>query len=174
MKILIAYGSTEGQTRKIVKAIAKQITDMGHEIAMFDTSGLLGDLHPDAFDQIIVAGSVHVERHQETMELFVLAHLEELRSKPALFISVSLAAAFDDGLTDAQVYVDSFAKTTGWAPKKALLVAGAVRHGEYGYYEEHIFEHIVIKDRSLDDPSKDQEFTDWDALAKGVEGFLAN
>lgn len=174
MKILIAYGSTEGQTRKIVKAVAKQIRDMRHEVAMFDTSGLLGDLHPDAFDQIIVAGSVHAERHQETMELFVLAHLEELRSKPALFISVSLAAAFDNGLVEAQGYVDGFAKQTGWIPKKALLVAGAVRHGEYGYYEEHIIEHIVIKDRSMDDPTKDQEFTDWEVLARDVENFLAD
>lgn len=174
MKILIAYGSTEGQTRKIVKAVAKQIKDLGHEVAMFDTSGLMGDLHPAAFEKIIVAGSVHVERHQETMALFVLSHLEELHSKPSLFISVSLAAAFNDGLVEAQDYVDGFAKYTGWAPKKALLVAGAVRHGEYGYYEEHIFEYIVLKDRSLDDPSKDQEFTDWIALAKDVERFIAD
>ncbi|MFK5980994.1 MAG: flavodoxin domain-containing protein [Rhizobiaceae bacterium] len=174
MKVLIAYGSTEGQTRKIVKTVTKQVTEMGHDVAVFDTSGLLGDLHPAAFDKIIVAGSVHVERHQETMELFVLSHLEELRSKPALFISVSLAAAFDDGMIDAQGYVDSFAKYTGWTPKKALLVAGAVRHGEYGYYEEHILEHIVIKDPSMDAPSKDHEFTDWNVLTGDVERFIAN
>lgn len=173
MKVLIAYGSTEGQTKKIVKAVAKQIRGLGHEVAMFDTSGLMGDLRPAAFERIIIAGSVHVERHQETMELFVRSHLEELHSKPALFISVSLAAAFDDGMVDAKGYVDGFAKKTGWAPKTALLVAGAVRHGEYGYYEEHIFEHVVIKDRSLDDPSKDHEFTDWDVLAKDVNGFIA-
>ena len=174
MKVLIAYGSTEGQTRKVVKAVARQIREFGHEVAMFDTSGLLADLHPASFERIIIAGSVHVERHQETMELFVRSHLDELQTKPALFISVSLAAAFDDGMSDAQGYVDSFAKYTGWVPEKSLLVAGAVRHGEYGYYEEHIFEHMVIKGRALDDPTKDHEFTDWDALAKDVERFVTN
>lgn len=173
MRILIAYGSTEGQTRKIVKAVAKQMRESDHEVELFDTSQLMGELHPGSFDQIIVAGSVHVERHQEAMELFVLANLGTLKSKPAMFLSVSLAVAFEGGRADAEGYVDEFVKNTGWKPQNTVLVAGAVRHGEYGYYKEHILEHIVLQGRSLDDPSNDHEFTDWDLLAKTIDAFVA-
>jgi len=124
MKVLIAYGSTEGQTRKIVKTIAKQIGNMGHEAQLYDTAGLLGELHPASYDRIILAGSVHAERHQETLELFAIAHLEELQTIPVIFLSVSLAAAFDNGLEEAQGYMDGFAKNTGWKAEHILLVAG--------------------------------------------------
>jgi len=174
MKILIAYGSTEGQTRKVVNAIAKQINELGHEAKKFDTSDLLGELHPNSFDRIIVAGSVHEQMHQESLEFFVVAHREQLKTGPALFLSISLAAAFDNGMGDAQSYVDHFSKNTGWHPQKSLMVAGAVRHGEYGLFKEHILEHIVLKGRDLEDPASDHEFTNWERLSLDIAEFIAS
>jgi menaquinone-dependent protoporphyrinogen oxidase len=173
MRVLIAYGTTEGQTRKIAKAVAAQIGALDHDVELFDTSGLLGELRPESFDRIIVAGSVHEQQHQETLEIFVIANLKKLQAKPTLFISVSLAAAFDNGLSDAQGYVESFVKDVGWQPGQTLLVAGAVRHGEYGYYREQILEHVVLEGRDLDDPQKDHEFTDWKSLAEAIGVFVA-
>ncbi len=60
MKVLIAYGTTEGQTRKIVDAAAAQVIALGHDAEVFDTSLLLDGLHPETFDKIIVAG-YHME-----------------------------------------------------------------------------------------------------------------
>ena len=172
MRVLIAYGTTEGQTRKIVETIATQITALGHDVELFDTSGLPGELHTETFDKIIVAGSVHEQRHQKSVELFALANLSKLQAKPTMFISVSLAAAFESSLPSAQSYVDGLVEDIGWQPGKSLLVAGAVRHGEYDYYQEQILEHVVLEDRDLDDPKSDQEFTDWQALAKAIEAFI--
>ena len=172
MKLLIAYGTTEGQTRKIAEAVATQIGELGHDVEVFDTTGLLGERHPETFDKIIVAGSVHEKQHQESVAIFAVANLKKLQAKPTMFISVSLAAAFENGLPDAQGYVDSFIKDVGWQPGQTLLVAGAVRHGEYGYYREHILEHVVLKGRNLDDPESDHEFTDWKSLAKAVDAFV--
>jgi menaquinone-dependent protoporphyrinogen oxidase len=173
MKILIAYGTTEGQTRKIIKAVAAQITKLGHQVKMFDTSTNLGDLPLAKFDKIIVAGSVHDHNHQQAVELFVSANLDELRLRQTLFISVSLAAAFAEGSKDAENYVDKFIKKTGWRPQQSLMVAGSVRHGEYGYYEEQILKHIVLKGRSVEDPELDHEFTDWNDLTKVIGSFVA-
>ena len=172
MRVLIAYGTTEGQTRKIAEAISEQVSGLGHEVELFDTSGLKGDLRPESFDKIIVAASVHNHRHQESVELFAMSNLKTLQAKPTLFISVSIAAAFEVGLPEAQGYVDSFVKDIGWQPRQTLLVAGAVRHGEYGYAKELLVEHIVLRGRDLDDPKKDQEFTDWEALASAVGAFI--
>lgn len=172
MKVLVAYGTTEGQTRKISQAVAAQLRALDHEVEVFDTTGLLGELDPEAFDAIIVAGSVHEQRHQESVVVFVTANREKLESKPTMFISVSLAAAFEEGMSDAQAYADSFFDSVGWRPTQSLLVAGAVKHGEYGYYTEQILQHIVLKDRKLEHPEQDHEFTDWEFLANAIEEFV--
>jgi menaquinone-dependent protoporphyrinogen oxidase len=172
MKALVAYGTTEGQTRKIAETVATQIREQGHEVALFDTSGLQGDLHPETFDKIIVAGSVHERRHQESVEIFVAANVKKLQAKPTMFISVSLAAAFEGGSAEAQGYVDSFLKSVGWHPAHSLLVAGAVRHGEYGYHKEQILAHVVLEGRELADPGRDHEFTDWKLLANAIVEFV--
>ncbi len=172
MKALVAYGTTEGQTRKIAETVAAQIREQGHEVQLFDTSGLQRGLHPETFDKLVVAGSVHEQLHQESVEIFVAANVKKLQAKPTLFISVSLAAAFEDGSAEAQGYVDSFLKSVGWHPTQSLLVAGAVRHGEYGYHKEQILAHVVLEGRDLADPGIDHEFTDWGSLAEAVERFI--
>jgi menaquinone-dependent protoporphyrinogen oxidase len=174
MKILLAYGTTEGQTRKIIKAAAAQISELGHRIELFDTSTTLGEVRVASFDKIIVAGSVHDQRHQSAVELFVTTHLDDLRAKQTLFISVSLAAAFEEGAEKAQDYVDEFIKNTAWRPHRSATMAGSVRHGEYGYFEEQILKHIVLKDRPVEELEGDHEYTDWNALAKVVEEFVAD
>jgi menaquinone-dependent protoporphyrinogen oxidase len=172
MNILIAYGTGEGQTRKIANSIENQITGLGLDATLFDTSTNLGDLKLASFDQIIIAGSVHEHRHQQSVELFVLANLKILRSKPTMFISNSLAAAFDDCKADAQDYVNKFIEHSGWQPSEIMMVAGAVRHGEYGYYKEQILQHVVLSDHDLEIPKSDHEFTNWDILAKTIEEFV--
>lgn len=172
MKVLVAYGTTEGQTRKIAETVAEQVRHLGHEVTLFDTSGLRGDLDPESFDKLVVAGSVHERRHQESVEIFVLANVKKLVTTPTMFLSVSLAAAFEDRLAEAQSYIDSFTESVGWRPTQSLPVAGAVRHGEYGYHKEQILAHIVLDGREIDDPGADHEFTDWASLAAAVEKFI--
>ena len=174
MKIFIGYGTTEGQTRKICKAIAAQINEMGHEAILFDTAGLLGKVRPEHCDKVILAGSVHEKRHQETVEIFAVANRRKIADLPTLFISVSLAAAFENGLKDAQSYVDDFCEESQWQPGQTLLVSGAVKHGEYGYYREQFMQHVVLDHRELSDPEADHELTDWEALAKDIEAFVTN
>ena len=174
MKILIAYGSTEGQTRKIADAVADTIRKKGHEADLLDTSDVKSTTQTDAFDRIILAASVHEERHQESIEVFVLGNLHILKSKPTLFLSVSLAAAFDDGADDAERYIAIFAENVGWRPDTCVPVAGAIRHDQYGHYREQVLAHVVLKGRQLDDPDADYEFTDWDDLNTKVEDFIGS
>lgn len=173
MKILIAYGSTEGHTQKIVETIARQLGEMGCSVGLTNTARLGEGSNPADFDKVIIAGSVHEQAHQELVEAFALSNRAILAGKPSLFISVSLAAAFPDGEAEAQKYVDQFVTTTGWQPGQVLKVAGALRHGEYGFYKEQILSRVVLSGREID-PSQDQEFTDWTALAAVIDGFAAH
>ncbi len=172
MKILIVYATTEGQTHTIAERVAAQLGKGGHEAELHDVGRLPGDLDIGAFDKVIVAGSVHQKKHQRPLEIFVLGNQAQLKAKPSLFLSVSLAAAFDDGRAEAQGYVNDFFAYTGWQASQALLVAGALRYDEYDYFMEQIVEHIVLKDRKVEGPPGDHEFTDWDALSRSVDDFL--
>ncbi len=173
MKILIAYATTEGQTHKICKTIAEQVVGLGHQVEMLDTARKRRNVHSDDFDAFIVAASVHQDKHQNEIEVFVAACREVLSVKPAMFISVSLAAAFEEKIVDAKNYVTDFAARTGWTPAHSLTVAGAVRSEEYDYFQQQILEHVVLKGRNDFKANQEQEFTDWPALANDVEKFLA-
>jgi len=172
VKILIVYATTEGQTHIVAERVAAQLRENRHEAELHDAARRPDDLDLGAHDRIIVAGSVHQKKHQRALEIFVLSNLAQLKAKPTLFLSVSLAAAFDGGRAEAQGYVDDFFAYTGWQANRADLVAGALRYDEYDYFMEQIVEHIVLKDREVTGISGDHEFTDWDALARTVDGFL--
>jgi menaquinone-dependent protoporphyrinogen oxidase len=98
--------------------------------------------------------------------------LAELQKKPTLFLSVSLSAAFPEGMTEAQSYIDAFLAGTGWKPTQSLLVAGALQYTEYDYFQEQVIEHIVLKGRKVEGIRGDLEFTDWAALSRTVDSFV--
>ncbi|WP_108683402.1 flavodoxin domain-containing protein [Methyloceanibacter sp. wino2] len=172
MNVLIVYGTTEGQTRKIAERVAKDVSDRGHSVEVHDAGE--SDAHVDlnAFQAVVVAGSVHQEQHQKAIKNFATAHSEQLNARPSAFISVSFSAALDDTRPEAQRYVDQFVELTGWQPRMTLLLGGAVRFTEYDYFQEQVVKFIVMKRGLAADDGGDREFTDWDALDGFVDAFL--
>jgi menaquinone-dependent protoporphyrinogen oxidase len=47
-----------------------------------------------------------------------------------------------------------------------------LRFTEYDYFQEQIVKFIVMKRESAASTGRDREFTDWNALAGFVDGFL--
>ena len=172
MNVLIVYGTTEGQTRKIAAWTATHIRERGHRVELRDSAALESDLKLGSFNAFIVAASVHQERHQDTIANFVFAHHELLNIKPSAFISVSLSAVLEGEKTEAQKYVDRFVSVMGWQPRMTLLLGGALRFTEYDYFQEQIVKFIVMKRSGDASPERDHEFTDWNALADFVNRFL--
>ncbi|MGI9316863.1 MAG: flavodoxin domain-containing protein [bacterium] len=173
MKILIAYGTTEGQTKKIAETLTSKIEGMGHDVFLFDTSSKQEDLDLENFDKIILGGSVHQKDYQEALKLFISANRDLLSKKPTLFISVSLASAFEDRQEEAKDYVSSLSERLNWIPTDILLVAGAIRYDEYDYFKEQIIKHIVLRGQTVEVQQGEHEFTDWSDLSKNVTTFVA-
>ncbi|CFX58869.1 Protoporphyrinogen oxidase [Candidatus Filomicrobium marinum] len=172
MKVLIAYGSVEGQTRKIAERIAERIRNRGEESTLYDTECRPRHLAVDVFDAVIVASSVHQALHQISVRDFVAAHRALLEDIPSAFVSVSLSSAFRNGGTDAQNYVDYFFENTGWHPTYYIKVAGALRYSEYDFFKEQILRHAVFKDRLEIVDGHDHEFTDWSEVNEFIDRFL--
>jgi menaquinone-dependent protoporphyrinogen oxidase len=171
LNVLIVYGTTEGQTRKIAEWTARRIRERRHEAELLDSAALVSE-DIEKYDAFLIAASVHQEYHQETITNFVIAHLKMLENKPSAFISVSLSAVLKEGGTDAQEYVDRFVSVTGWRPRMTLLLGGALRLTEYDYFQEQVVKFIVLKHGGAPGTERDREFTDWNVLASFVDSFL--
>ena len=172
MKILIVYGSIEGQTAKIAKFAANCVQELGHEVELVDSSAKTAVASFDGVDRIIAAASVHERRHPKPFEVFLSAHKTDMNARPALFLSVSLNAAFEDVRPEAEEYVVEMNMRTGFTPQSYMLVAGAVRSGAYDYYESQVVRHVLLTDMKYDANQTELEFTDWEAVKAGVEAFL--
>jgi menaquinone-dependent protoporphyrinogen oxidase len=172
MNVLIIYGTTEGQTRKIATWTAMRLRRQGHQVELLDSAAVAADLKLGDFQAFIVAASVHQEHHQEAIANFVFSQRELLNARPSAFISVSLSAALEDAKPEAQKYADRFVSVTGWRPRTTLLLGGALRLTEYDYFQEQVVKFIVMKRSGSAFPEHDREFTDWSALADFVDRFL--
>lgn len=175
MKILIAYATTEGQTRKIARFAADRLADAGHAVELLPAAEA-GGLDPGRFDAAILAGSIHAGRFQHALVELVQAHLSGLAAVPTLFLSVSLSAAGDDaedrkGIDDC---VRRFTAETGWAPGRVAHVAGAFRFGEYDFFRSWAMRWIARqKGEAAPAAGTDKEYTDWAALGALVDGWVA-
>ena len=109
-KILITYGTTEGQTAKIAEVVADVIRNAGHEVEAVDIRQLR-DALSDGYDGVIVGASIHMGKHDKHVVEFVQKNRETLERLPSAFFSVSLAAHGDT--EEAEGYVEQFEQETG-------------------------------------------------------------
>lgn len=173
MKVLVAFGTTEGQTRKLAHHIEASIQANDHTCEVHNCEDKDTTSDVATFDAVIVAGSVHQQHHQPTVSEYVKKHLSVLQTKPTAFISVSLSVTFDAGKDEAAQYVTKFTEETSWTPTQVHLAAGAIRFLEYDFFKELTIHHVVLKGRKMPPHSgTNPEFTDWNALDAFVTSFL--
>lgn len=172
MNILIAYASTEGQTRKICRFCADVLMDAGHSVELLQVSGA-DALEPARYDASILAASVHIGHFQKEMLGFAAAHGAALSRKPSLFLSVSLAivGGDPDEVATLDEIVNKFREETGYAPGQVEQVAGAFRFTEYDFFRSWAMRYIAKMKGQDVDPHTDTEYTDWDALRRLVEAW---
>jgi menaquinone-dependent protoporphyrinogen oxidase len=171
VNILIAYGTSEGQTRKISEHIKARLRERGCDVEVRVCSAHAPASGLEAFDAFIVAASVHQKQHQDAVVDFVTAHRELLSAKPSAFISVSLAAAIEAERAHAQEYAESFLSQTKWQPRATLLLEGALRFSDYDYFQEQIVKFVLLDQRPDVGTGRDHEFTDWNTLDGFIDAF---
>jgi menaquinone-dependent protoporphyrinogen oxidase len=174
-RILILYGTAEGQTASISEHIAEVVRDHGHETETLDIKGLPGGFALEAYEAVIVGASIHMGKHEEYARDFVKRKRESLERMPSAFFSVSLAAqeATDEARAQSREYVEKFTDETGWHPDMVGIFAGALRYTQYGFVKRHIMKKISKDKGSADlDTSRDYEYTDWNDVRHFAEEFL--
>ena len=174
-KLLVRYGTGEGQTTKVADRIGEVLVRRGHEATVASVADR--DVDPAGYDAVLVGASVHYGKHPRAVKTFVRANRDALSRLPTAFFSVSLSSAEDDPAAEAQAagYVDEFCESTGWHPDRIGLFGGALRYSEYGFLKRLVMRRIAGEAMPGVDASADAEFTDWhevEAFASDVAAFL--
>jgi menaquinone-dependent protoporphyrinogen oxidase len=172
MQFLIVYATVGGHTRRIAEFIKGRIEEKGGATRLLAAGERVPDLHLGDYTGFIAASPVQQQTHAEDLIAFLKAHAAETGSIPSALVSVSLSAAFADGRSEAQGYVDRLVRATGWQPTAVHLAAGALRFDSYDFFQEQIIRHVVLKDRAPDVIEGDHDFTDWEALGAFVDDFI--
>ena len=175
MSILVLYGTTEGQTRKIARFIADKVAAPGHEVTLIDAAEAEAELDPRAFGAAVIAASLHTGHYQSAVVDFVRRHHATLNLMPAAFVSVSLSAASHDAddVDGLARCVTDFEHRTQWTPREIHHAAGAFRFSQYDFLKRWALKYIAYRKGQPTDTSRDYELTDWDALGTFVDRFAA-
>lgn len=172
MSVLIAYGTTEGQTATIAEFIADVLRSHGHQAETIDVRELHDEI-PARFRAVLIGASVHMGKHDRHVVELVERTRERLEELPSGFFSVSLAAHGDG--EEAQSYLDDFENETGWHPDRVALFAGALLYTRYGFLKRRLMRRIAQqKPGELGvDTRRDYVYTEWDGVRRFVDDFAA-
>jgi menaquinone-dependent protoporphyrinogen oxidase len=174
LKLLIVYGTTEGQTRKIARYMAASARGAMHYVRELDSTVVPPDFQVADYDAVIVGASVYQGRHQRSVIALVREFLDALERLPTAFFSVSLEAALagQQHRDEAQSYIADFLVETGWKPGMTQAIAGALSFTKYDYLRRVATDLIPLRGAQRALPAVDQEYTDWDAVGRFIREFL--
>jgi menaquinone-dependent protoporphyrinogen oxidase len=174
--ILIVYGSQHGQAAKIALRIAERLRRQGDE----EVTVLCGDDLPlglalDGYSGVVVGASVRFGRHQRYIERFVREHARELAVKPSVFFSVSGSGAGKSTAErrEAEAAVSRFLAATGWRALEVATFGGAIAYTKYGAVTRWLMRSLARRKGVSTDISRDHELTDWRAVERFADRFLA-
>jgi menaquinone-dependent protoporphyrinogen oxidase len=179
MKIAILYATREGQTRRIAEYLAGAFHARDVPADVFNLKQA-GDPDLESYDALVVAGSVHLGKHEPELVKFVKHHRDELQAIPSAFISVSMSQAGIESVDrsaeqreaakrEIETVLERFYRATAWRPRWVLPVAGALLYTKYNFLVRFVMKQISKAAGSSTDTKHDHEYTDW----AGLERFSA-
>jgi menaquinone-dependent protoporphyrinogen oxidase len=172
-RVLILYGTTEGQTAKIATALAGAMRADGTSVDVVNASE--NGPSPEAYDAVVVAASVHAGGYQRSVRRWVAAHAGPLRLRQTAFVSVCLGVLQHDPRVDLELTMirNQFLAAVGWRPDTIKVVAGGLPYTKYNWLKRWMMRRIVRKAGGDIDTTRDYEYTDWNDVAQFGRAFAA-
>jgi len=172
MKVLIIYGSTEGQTRKISRFMEDVLQQEGHQVMIADAKD--EPPSPEGYDAVLIGASIHIHKYQKSVKKYIHQYRDLLNSMRSAFFSVCMAIAREDKSEHKAVYqlTHEFFNDSGWKPLEEVYFAGAVKYTKYDYFRKFIMRMISRKAGGGTNISKDFEYTDWEQVKSFALDFI--
>src|SRR5262245_25555101 len=114
-RILVLYGTTNGQARKVARAIAETFRAEGAAVDLVD-AGSRTDPAPELYTACVVTASVHVGGFQRSVRRWAKTHAPALNVAHTAFVAVCLGVLEHNPRTDRELdrIVERFFSRTGW------------------------------------------------------------
>lgn len=172
-KLLIVYGTTEGQTAKVVRHIEKKVNALNWEVTGYNA--IEHPPSPHGYDLVLLAGFIHMGKFQEPLEHYANEYSTSLTDRPNALVAVCMAAAHlnEESRKEVDSWLSDFKHKTGWNPEHVELVAGALKYVQYNWMKKMVIREIARSTGQSTDTSQDHEYTDWNKLDTFVEQLLA-
>lgn len=170
-RILVLYGTTDGQTAKIAGALGNALRMQGSDVDVVQAGK--DAPAPDGYAGIVVAASLHGGRYQRSVRKWASRYAQKLNQRPTAFLSVCLAVLQQkpEVQQELSTIIDRFLRGTGWRPTLTKPVAGALLYRRYGPLKRWVMKRIVQKAGGDTDTSRDYEYTDWEDLRAFADEF---
>ena len=165
-RILIAYSTTDGQT----KLICEKIKSVLGNTFIVDLQSIQNiqenfELLNKNFSYVVVGASIRYGKHSNEVYDFIKNNLDFLESSPNAFFSVNAVARKPEKNTpETNPYIKKFLTLSNWAPKKLAVFAGKVDYPKYRFIDKNMIRLIMWITNGPTDISKTYEFTNWDKV----------
>lgn len=170
-RILVLYGTTDGQTAKIAGALGNALRMQGSAVDVVQAGR--DAPAPDGYAGIVVAASLHGGKYQRSVRKWASRYAQTLNERPTAFLSVCLAVLQKEPEVQQELstIIDRFLRGAGWRPTLTKPVAGALLYRRYNPFKRWVMKRIVQKGGGDTDTSRDYEYTDWDDLRAFANEF---
>jgi menaquinone-dependent protoporphyrinogen oxidase len=168
-RILIAYSSVDGHTRKICDRIAERVAAAGHAVQI-DEIVDNNTLDVTAFDCIVIGASIRYGKHRPNVFDFIEHRRAVLEAKPTAFFTVNVVARKPGKDTpEGNSYLQKFLEQSRWKPTLLGVFAGKIDYARYGPVDRAMIRFIMWMTKGPTNPKTCVEFTDWAAVDRFAE-----
>ncbi|MBP6390535.1 MAG: hypothetical protein KA175_02955 [Flavobacteriales bacterium] len=172
MRILIIYGTVEGQTRKIARAMEEHLRAQGYAVTC--CSAIDEPPSPEEFDLVILGGPIHAGHYPTALRHYATKHAGALNARASAFFSVCLhiVSGTDTALKEALDIAETFTGSCNWKPNRIEQIAGALKYTQYDFFKRFMMKHIVKSQGGSTDTEHDHEYTDWAQVKRFCEEMV--
>lgn len=170
---LLVFASTHGHVRRVAEAVAGRLRDAGVAVDVRDVDER--PAAPDAYDLVVLGGSIHAERHQRPLVAWMTEHADALAGRRVALFSVSLAAMDPTPAGRAKVrgWVDALLAATAVRPDATACIAGALPYRDYALPTRWLMRRIAGKQGLPTDTSRNHDLTDWAVVERFADEAAA-
>lgn len=162
-KVLMLYGSIDGQTKKICLEIERCLREGGDDVVSGDVIFFSKTLKD--YDKIILASSIRYGKHHPKILSLIEEESEFLNKIKSVFISVNLVARKPEKRTkETNPYVSKFFRRSSWSPNLIGIFAGALDYSRYSFWDKYMIKLIMIITKGPVFSNLPIEYTDWDQV----------
>ena len=166
-RILLAYSTVDGHTRKICERLRERLHGDGHAVSLADL-GQTMTANLDSCDKVVIGASIRYGKHRPAVYEFIRMNQRALESRPSAFFTVNVVARKPGKDTpDTNPYLKGFRRKTTWQPALLGVFAGKIDYQRYRFFDREMIRFIMWLTHGPTGSHDCVEFTDW----AGVDEF---